>query len=241
MLIQTSSPRPILSLQEHPKHIVIHTLCRFGISKGEVLLNMNTDIEHGTRMTAPIEPHEVFPIEGEPGFEAHEYYLPFDVLFGTNRAEYNEHDISERQSKGVVKRVNLEDRRAVHSDVVMSRFIATGISVIVHSAYRTEGSQYEERILNFQLFFPLTGGGIIRFANSLFDVTNPTFDPKAAIPRKSAYKNDVLLNAFNRTHKTGNPDIERRKRERIAQAEASMASDDKALPAAPSRRLPPKR
>ena len=65
MLIQTSSPRPILSLQEHPKHVVIHTLRKPGISTGEVLLNMNTDIEHGTRQTAPVEPFEVFPIEGE--------------------------------------------------------------------------------------------------------------------------------------------------------------------------------
>lgn len=229
MLIQTSSPRPIIGLQEHPQHVVIHTLRRFGVSTGEVLFNMNTDIEHGTRMTAPLEPYEVFPIEGEPGFEACEYYLPFDVIFGTGRQVYNEHDIAENQNNALAKRVNLE-KKDPRRDTLMALHAASGISVIAKSAFRSEGSQYEERVFNCQFFFPITGGGILRVAGSMFDVLNPTFDPKAPIPEKAHYANRTLLEAFNRTHKAPNSAIEERKRQRIAQAEASMRAEQRGLP-----------
>lgn len=223
MLIQTSSPRPILSLDEHPKHVVVHTLRKLGVSSGDVLLNMNTDLENGARSTGAVAPYEIFPIEGEPGFEALEYYLPFDQIFGSTRVEYNETEILTRMSTSLERPAAkpIDPRR----DTLMALYAASGISVIAKSAFRAEGSRYEERTLNLQLFFPVTGGGIIRVAGSMVDISNPTFDPKAPMPGPAQFKNLTLLAAFNRTHKVGNSVIEARKRARVAAAEASMLAE----------------
>lgn len=233
MLIQTSSPRPIINLQEHPQHVVVHTLRKPGVSTGTVLFNMNTDIEHGTRSTAPVEPYEVFPIEGDPGFEALEYYLPFDIVFGKGRQTYNEGEIMQRQIAGMVKRIVTDtDPNERPRDTLMALYATSGISIIAKSAFRSQGSQYEERVLNFQLFFPITGGGIVRIAGVGFDIANPTFDPKAPLPGPARFTNQTLLEAFNRTHKAPKGALAARRAARIAQAEASMRAE---------RGLPPKK
>lgn len=238
MLIQTSSPRPILNVAESPEHIKIHTLRRPGISTGEVFFNVTKDFEHGVRETVPLEPYEVFPIEGAPGFEAMEYYLPFDKLFGTEkRAEYDEARIMASLALPS-KRVNVDKPKDHLTDTQLALLGASGFHCIARTAYRTETTQYEERIFNFSIHCPVTGGGIIRVANSVFDVTNPTFNPRATMPTRE-YQNLTLLNAFNRTHRVITSDIEERRRQRIASAEANMRVNEKALPPAGPKLLPP--
>jgi len=241
MLIQTSSPRPILNVGEFPSYIVIHTLRKAGISNGAVTMNVNVDVEHGKRESAVVAEHEVFPIEGEPGFEGVEYYLPFDLIFGTKKTEYDETRLLRQINDEAPKRVNTDEPRARIGDTMLALHMASGVNVIAKSAYRVEGAKYAERVFNFQLLFPVTGGGIVRVTSSDFDVTNPTFDPKAAVPRDKPYQNITLLEAFNRTHKPTSPDIEARKRARVAAAEASMRAADKQLPPAGRRALPPKK
>lgn len=225
MLIQLTSPRPVLNVVEHPQHIVLHTIRRTGVSKGGVLLNMNTNVEHGTRGTIVVEPYEVFPIEGEPGFEALEYYLPFDQIYGTNRTLYSEQSAMESWSK-TPKTKGTQGT----PDTVLALLGASGISVIAHSAYRMESTSYAERVFNFQLFFPVTGGGIVRVVGSDMDISNPTFEPKAPIGTKN-YANLSLRQTFNRIHQIMPSDVEQRRQARIRSAEASMASEIKKLPA----------
>jgi hypothetical protein len=222
MLIQTSSPRPILNVLEHPQHIVIHTLRRIGISTGEVLMNMSINPETGLRLTAPVEPYDVFPIEGENGFEAVEYYLPFSEVFGVGRRVYSE--------EGSVALAPVSKPKSGLRDTQLAVLCGSGFSVIAKSAYRVMGSRYEERLFDFTLLFPITGGGILRASSSLVDISNPTFDPKAPMPQKSGYPNLDLLRAFNRTHKVMASSIEQRRAARIASAEASIASNTRALP-----------
>lgn len=223
MLIQTSSPRPILNVLEHPQHIVIHTLRRIGISTGEVLMNMSINPETGTRLTAPVEPYDVYPIAGEDGFEAVEYYLPFSEVFGAGRRVYDE-------GRGSVALAPVTKPKSGLRDTQLAVLCGSGFSVIARSAYRVEGSRYEERLFNFTLLFPITGGGILRASSSLVDISNPTFDPKAPMPQKRGYQNLGLLAAFNRTHKIMSSSIEQRKAARIASAEASIANNTRALP-----------
>lgn len=193
-------------------------------SKGEVFINMCIDVEHGRRETAPVVPFSVLPIEGEPGFEALEYFLPFDQIFGTNRTQYDPEQVAQNQSVGLVKRLNLDQPRSSQRDTWMALLLASGINVNLTSAYRSEGALYQERVMTFQLLFPITGGGVIRMAESLFDIKNPTFQPKAPLPKPSSLPDLDQLNSVNRTHKALNPEVERRRLERIAQANLKLES-----------------
>lgn len=244
MLIQTSSPRPILNASESPQHIKIHTIRRAGISSGQVYFNFTTDFEHGEKMTTPLVPYEVFPIEGEPGFEALEYFLPFSTIYGTERAVYDEerllHQLQPKPSTALTKRNDPNNKRTETINVPQTRprdmqlalLGASGFNVIARTAYRVEGSRYEERIFNCIILAPVTGGGIIRVVGSDFDISNPTFDPKTPLPKQTS-PNLELRNAFNRTHKPTSPDIEDRKRRRIAEAEANMKATERGLPPPP--------
>jgi hypothetical protein len=240
MLVQTSSPRPLLNVAESPQHIKVHTIRRAGISSGSVMFNFTTDAEHGDKMTVPLEPYEVFPIVGEPGFEALEYYLPFSTIFGTERAVYDEHRLLHQlQAKPstalaipheVIKRDDHVTKPTLTRlrDTQLALLSASGFHVIAKSAHRVEGSKYAERIFNFTVLAPVTGGGIIRVVGSEFDVTNPTFDPKTPIPQKT-FPNSDLHNAFNRTHKLASPEVEDRKKRRIAEAEANLRANERGL------------
>lgn len=254
MLIQTSSPRPILNAAESPEHIKVHTIRRVGISGGQVFFNFATDFEHGDKMTVPLEAYEVFPIEGEAGFEALEYYLPFSTIFGTDKAEYNEERLLTKQlpplaSSALALHNDPNNRRpeTVNKPLTKLRgtqlalLAASGYNVIARTAHRVEGSIYAERLFNFTVLCPVTGGGIIRVVGSEFDVSNPTFDPKAPIPAKKSWPNHELLNAFNRTHKPTSPDIEDRKRKRIAEAEANMRAARERDGSSNRPALPPKK
>src|SRR5208282_6659032 len=57
MLIQATSPRPMINVVDSPEHVRIHTLRKVGISLGEVAL-----VIHEKRMA--VEPYQVYPIEG---------------------------------------------------------------------------------------------------------------------------------------------------------------------------------
>jgi hypothetical protein len=252
MLIQTSSPRPLLNAAESPQHVKVHTIRRTGISGGQVFFNFTTDFEHGDKMTVPLEPYEVFPIEGEPGFEALEYYLPFATIFGTDKAVYDEERLLRQlQPKPSTALVRKNDPNNKRTDTInqpltklrgtqLALLAASGFHVIAKTAHRVEGAIYAERLFNFTVLCPVTGGGIIRIVGSEFDVSNPTFDPKAPIPTKS-WPNSELLNAFNRTHKPTSPEIEDRKRKRIAEAEANMRAAREREGSSDRPALPPKK
>lgn len=215
MLIQVSSPRPIFSLEKHPQHVVLHTLQMSGVSSGSVLINMNVNVETGERVTTEVEPYQVFPIE--TGMAALEYYLPFDVIFGTRQMTA----VPTGTSNALVSRLQPEGGFRPR-DTMMALLVASGVSIIARSAHRTFSNQYEERVLNFQLHFPVTGGGIVRVADSFFDILNPTFNPKALLPEPQAEPDPTLLNAFRRTHYGLGPSAAKKKAERLAQLESSL-------------------
>jgi hypothetical protein len=238
MLIQATSPRPMLNATESPQHIRIHTLRKLKVSKGEVTLVLG-------EKQIEVEPYEVYPIDGEPQFEALEYFLPFWRVFGTEKPTYNETKIRENIEHERFKRVRADAQKdkllgtpEKLTGVQLAMLGSTGYHIIVRSAYRTEGATYEERIANFTIHCPVNGGGMIRMANCPIDIANPTFDPYAADPGKSRGKDLVLLEAFNRTHKLRTADIEERKRKRIAEAEANIQANERALGSNDPKRLP---
>lgn len=232
MLIQVTTPRVLINLLDSPEHIRIHTLRRPGTSSGEVFFNAASDPEHGKRMTVPLEPYDVLPIEGFEGFEVLEYYLPFDTLYGTKkRAEYDEARILASLNKPP-KQVHVDQKSDHLTDLQLSRIGASGFFGIAKSAYRSENSKYEERIFNFSLNFPVTGGGILRIANVDHDFVNSTFNPRAHTPKKNGPNEDLLI-AYNRTHKPMDSGAEARRRQRIQEAEANVRANTRGLPPPP--------
>ena len=254
MLIQTTSPRPMINAAESPQHVRIHTLRKLRVSTGEVTFVV------GERQM-PVEPFHVYPISGEADFEALEYYLPFWRVFGTDKPVYNEDRIRKNIEAEQFQRVDLgktpmapakSKTRLLVEDttrepettlpekltgVQLALLGTTGYHVIVKSAYRTEGATYAERIFNFTIHCAVNGAGMIRIAECNVDIANPTFDPYAAEPGGKAHKDLVLLEAFNRTHKPRTDSIEDRRRARIAEAEANLARHN-ALDGKDPKRLP---
>lgn len=234
MLIQATAPRPMFNASENPSHIRIHTLRKMRISKGGVVLVVGEK-----RMD--VEPHVTYPIQGEADFEALEYFLPFWRVFGTKKPVYDEQAIQRNIESNSFKRVHADeqkDKLLAGKDgegemdkltgVQLALLGAAGYAVVVKSAFRTEGATYEERTLNFTIHCPVNGGGMIRVADCPLDIANPTFDPHAPLP-ESKRQDLVLLEAFNRTHKLRTDDIEERKRKRIADAEANIRANERAL------------
>lgn len=253
MLIQTTSPRPMINTAESPKHVRIHTMRKLKVSTGTV-----TFVVHEKQID--VEPYAVYPIQGEAGFEALDYYLPFWNVFGTNRPEYNEDKIRSNIEAEAFHRVDVTDKgkkpaptrtkllvtdtdapppeREKLTGVELAILGSTGYHVIVKSAYRTEGAAYEERVFNFTIHCAVNGAGMIRIANCPVDIANPTFDPYAPEPG-GPRKDLVLLEAFNRTHKPRTDSIEERRRARIAEAEANIRlNEGKALGSGDTKRLP---
>lgn len=244
MLIQATSPRPMLNAAESPQHVRIHTLRKPRVSEGEV-----TFVVGEARME--VEPYAVYPIEGESQFEAMEYFLPFYRVFGTKKPVYDEAAIQRNIESETFKRVNLKNplaptrsKTVVGGDlpekltgIQLALLGSTGYHVIVKSAYRTEGATYKERTMNFTTHCPVNGGGMIRIANCPIDVANPTFDPHAPLP-EHRYRDLTLLEAFNRTHRLRTSDIEERRRKRIAEAEANMGANNLLGRGTPVPRLP---
>ena len=241
MLIQTSSPRPMVNTADSPAHVRIHTLRKYKVSKGEVTFVIG-------EKQVDVEPLAVYPISGEAGFEALEYYLPFSNVFGTKRPAYDEAAIRENIESEQFQRVDTTRKDKLLplvsgelpeklTGVQLAIVGSTGYHVICRSAYRTEGAAYEERTFNFTIHCPVSGGGMVRIAGCPVDIANPTFDPYAAIP-ESRHKDLVLLEAFNRTHKPRTDDIEERKRKRIAEAEANIKANERALEDKKTKLLP---
>jgi hypothetical protein len=209
MLVQASAPRLVFDMNDHPKHVRIHTLRKLGVSDGSVLFSYVADLVAGVPTAVTLEPHVVYPIEGEDGFEMAEFFLPFEPLFKVDPS---------------VKRLAQSKYEAeAVAPIGLASIVASGFTVTLRSAYRSEHTTYAERVVGFKLIFPMTGGGIIRLADSPFDLANPTFSPGAALPR--AVRDPVTLNAFNRTHamlpQGQRGAIEQRRKARIAEAEAS--------------------
>jgi hypothetical protein len=145
-----------------------------------------------------LEPQEVYQIEGEEGFQALVYVLPFWELF---REEDKNHNLK------------------------LVPFCTGGFSVTVRSAFRSDPRTYDEHVLTFLIMMPVTGGGIIRLGDTPTDISNSTFDPWAPDPKRP-WKNLELQDAYNRTHRLGDrPAIDKRREERIRAAEASMAAE----------------
>jgi hypothetical protein len=171
--------------------------------------------------------------------------LPFWKVFGTNKPVYDESRIRQNIENQQFHRVNVSPMKKLakrligkseNSDSLTEKLTgvqlaligSTGYHVIVKSAHRTEGSTYEERIVNFTILCPVNGGGIIRIANCPIDVANPTFDPYAPLPQRT--KDLTLLQAFNRTHRPRTDAIEETRRKRIEEAEATMRANERGLP-----------
>jgi hypothetical protein len=118
----------------------------------------------------------------------------------------------------------------------------SGYKVTVRSAFRSDRMTYEERVIGLTLLFPVTGGGVVRLSDSLFDISNPTLDPKKPVPGRVC--DETISIAFNRAHKVlsqGTQDaIEARRKARIAEAEANMKANARGLPGKKSKALPPK-
>ncbi len=243
MLIQTTSPRPMVKPEDSPEHIRIHTLRKPLVSTGEV-----TFVIGDKRIE--VEPLVTYPIEGLAQFEALEYYLPFWRVFGTEKPTYDENRIRDNIERKNFQRIDMttKDKLLPQSSgdlpekltgVQLALLGSTGYNVIAKSAFRTEGATYEERIMNFTIHCPVTGGGMIRIANCPIDISNPTFNPYAPYP-ESRFKDLVLLEAFNRTHRLRTSDIDERRRKRIAEAEANMKANERALAEKTSKLLPGK-
>lgn len=217
MLVQLTTPRIVLDHSRHPEHVYLHTLFISDVSEGRVLFTGPTDPEHGKTGTDSLEPYEILPLE--EGLSVKVFVLPFwDLFQGGPKTVV--HD-------GIVTR---------SADVRLARYCTTGFQVTAKSAFRAGPRVYEEHRLSFTMAFPVTGGGVIRLGNSLVDITNPSFDPWAPNPSPlpEAAKKE-LQDIYARVHALpkGRSDIEARRKERIAAAEASMQIID--LPA-----LPPK-
>lgn len=216
MLIQASAPRPIFNAAESPQHVRIQTLRKPNVSEGGVNFSYVADAVNGEPSTVLLEPLLVYPIEGEEGFEVREYYLPFENAF----------KVTPSAEKQLVKYA----AQSV-APLGIASIVTSGFTVMIWSAHQTDRTTYEERTIGFKMLFPITGGGILRMADSFIDIANPTFSPRAPIP-KPHLNPDVRL-AFNRTHrvlpKAEQDSIEARRRARIAEAEANVAANSRAL------------
>lgn len=128
------------------------------------------------------------------------------------------------------------------ADSLGRRGSTSGFTVIGRSSYRVAGAEYQVRTLEFTMVFPVIGGGIIRLraGEQEWDIANPTFNPRAAIPEinrtygagngdeyvsgptgidNRRVPSDILINAYQRTHRGyigvhGN-EIEQRRQQRI--------------------------
>lgn len=128
-------------------------------------------------------------------------------------------------------------------DPIGRRGSTSGFTVIGRSSYRVAGADYQVRTLEFTMVFPVNGGGIIRIraGEQEWDIANPTFNPRAAIPRinqdygsgrgdeyvsgpsgvdNMRVPSAILVNAYQRTHRgyigVQGSEVERRRQERIA-------------------------
>jgi hypothetical protein len=224
----------MINASESPEHFRIHTLRKMGVSSGEVVLVLGEK-----RME--VEPYCTYPISGEDDFEALDYYIPFDNVFGPKKPVYDEDAIRKNIETKQFKRLDVTHRKILPgggleavpgerlTGVQLAILGATGYHVIARSAFRTEGASYEERIFNFSIHCPVNGGGMIRIANAPVDIANPTFNPHAVTPKRAEHKDLVLLEAFNRTHKPRTDAIEERRRKRIEEAEANVRSNERTL------------
>lgn len=211
MLVQATSPRPIFDHSKHPEYVYIHTLAKVGVSDGAVFFTATENPTDGARGGRQLEPVGEYPIEGETGFQAYEYVLPFFELF---REEY--------------KKKNL----------YLVPFCTAGFGVTIRSAFRGDTTTYVGRTMAFTILAPVTGGGILRLADSPYDLANPTFDPWAANPfgqkLLGSSRDPDLLNAFNRTHKLGSSAIDARRAARIAAAGSVPALESASPPRLPA-------
>jgi len=217
MLLQASAPRPVMNPVDSPEHFRIQTLRRPGVSDGGVLFSFVSDLESGSPTNHTLAPVESYQIEGQDGFEALDYWLPFDTMF---------------KESGL-------------SDLALAALSTSGYRVTVRSAFRSDRTKYEERVISLLLLTPVTGGGVIRLGDSFFDIANPTLNPRAPTPKR--VRDETISIAFNRAHKVltqGAQDaIEARRRARIAEAEANMQANTRALEGRDRRvkALPPKK
>ena len=230
MFVQATTPRPLFDHLRNPRYLHIHTLAKAGVSEGTVRFSGTTDPEFGKGDGVFIEPLNTYPIKGEDGFEVLEYALPFWRLF--QRPDNFEEAIHD----GSV---------VASADVSVVRYCTGGFGVVCKSAFRASPREYQEHTIAFKMIFPATGGGIIRLADCLFDISNQDFDPWAPDPTKrlgpGPSKDLELQISYNRTHKLSSSAIEDRRASRVAAAEASMARSG-TLPATGNRpALPPKR
>jgi hypothetical protein len=241
MFIQATSPRPLINTVESPEHIRIHTLHKLGVSPGDVVVIIG---EHRIE----VEPYEVFPLDGDTQFEAREFYLPFWRVFGTKKPEYNESRIQASIERKEFHRVDADAERLGQGNASeplrlrgtqLALIGAAGYPVIVRSAFRPEGPDYQERIMNFTIHCPVTGGGIIRVTSNTCDIANPSFNPYAPPPPVRGHKNLTLQEAFQRTHRLRTATIEDRKKQRIAEAEANMRESQMPSPSG-TKALPPR-
>ena len=229
MFIQLTTPRIVLDHTRYPEHIYFHTLSKPDVSEGKVLFTGIVDPEHGERASKTLEPHTLIPLE--EGMAVHIFVLPFWELF-----------------KGGPKTAMHDGEIVRAADLSIVRFCTAGFQVSAKSAFRAGPRTYEEHTLSFQMSFPATGGGVIRIADSLLDLSNPSFDPWAPNPDAvSEAAKSELRQMYGRTHAApnGRSDIEERRRARIAAAEASMKNEASrettpTLPEGRTRALPPK-
>ena len=205
MLFRLDNPRLVMNAQEFPENMVLYCLA-YADCAGDVVVNF-IDPQNSRRVTQPITPTRSLSIF--EGVTVHEYVLPFYQL----------------------------------ADSLGRRGATSGFTVIGRSSYRLAGADYQTRTLEFTMVFPVIGGGVVRIraGEQEWDIANPTFNPRDAVPsintnygagRGDEYisgpagidnqraPNDVLINAYQRTHRgfigRNGSDIERRRQERLA-------------------------
>lgn len=214
MLIQASTPRPVFDTSKHPEYIHIHTLRKVGVSTGEVFFIATVDPEHGTKDGKALDPVNEYPIEGQDGLVALEYVLPFWELFQRTKsmleAKYNG---SNALAQGI--RVG---------SVAHARYFSNGFQVTIKSAFRADSRTYAENRVAFTIQSAVTGGGVLRLADSAYDIANPTFDPWA--PGPTVPKDLELQESYNRTHRALPAGADAKRAARIAEAEANMRRNE---------------
>jgi len=225
MLINLTTPRPVLDHTRYPEHIYLHTLSKSEVSDGSVLFTGTP--EHGQRNTRDLEPREVATLDG--GVAVRVFILPFWELFtGGQQTAVSDGEI--------VRAANLK----------IVRYCTAGFQVTAKSAFRASPREYLEHTLAFTMSFPATGGGVLRLADVNVDIANPSFDPWAPDPSPvpEAAKAE-LQEIYARAHAMLSNSADDRRRARVAAAEASMRAEavrDKipTLPEGRAKALPPK-
>lgn len=157
MLIRLDNPNLVINAQEFPQHVVLMTHRRVGVSEGGVSIQYLSDFANNVVERRDLEYTRAFSaLTLDHTPDFFEYVLPFWEL----------HDTHGRRG---------------------STF---GFTIEAHSAYCANRGAgiYAERDTRFTMHFPVTGGGIIRFASGVFvwDLSNPTFNPRAPIPAINA-------------------------------------------------------